>query len=796
MAEAPEKNLALDIVRITEAAALASARWLGRGAKEDGDGAAVDAMRNSFSTLHVDGIVVIGEGEKDNAPMLYNGEHVGIGDGPQLDVAVDPVEGTSLLAFGRPNAISTVAVAPRGSMFNPGPSFYMQKLVVPGEARNVVDLDAPVAVNLVNVAKGEVQVVTDPEIMDGVTITTFRTLDSGANSAASGVDYVTADGTQYDAADTLQYDPEVLEAYTDGKGTINLKDITYNLILDPYGNLIGLEQNEDPDQYLFVTGFEKNDSFLGARTASANVIFTDGTMATVDVNVRDSERADETAFGNDAVVNTWCTYTVNSSDVYTLHEVANANYDISSGDAGQAHYVDTYDYNEDDFEETFVEINDTHVSLPARDADDNGDNNNMAGGKFTYKVNGEYNWAYGNDESVYINVEVEDHAVGTESYIIIDDVDTVTTGIENTDLRAYTDSEVKNGGKYYADHISSGVYTLYDDDAYVIAAIVVGEDMGSTTDYAYVTSGRVTDETYLGNDEWSWSREVVIDGQLTEITYVDDQLDEIDVDSMKQGHWYQVRYDADGNVRRADLIPNEEGFSGYESSVEDAVAAIEDNTRTVLLEDAFGDNTAGSADKLILEGRMLYTDAKKTQSRAFGVTSDVNVVLIQATENGLYDTIEEYTGVDGLEDAIDDMNGNSPFEGKIAAIIEDGRATSIIIHNMNEIDIEEGNSSSDKYEVTRADVYQDVATGESHLYIVINDGQTETALSDVSIELQSYISGDWKTHSSYTDQTAIGLTDDGKDWKFEVNIPGTAGEYRAVVTIDGETLTSNTFMVP
>ena len=122
MPEAPEKNLALDIVRITEAAALSSARWLGRGNKEAGDGAAVDAMRNSFSTLHVDGIVVIGEGEKDHAPMLYNGEKVGMGDGPQLDVAVDPVEVTSLLAGGRPNAISTVAVAPRGSMFPPGPS--------------------------------------------------------------------------------------------------------------------------------------------------------------------------------------------------------------------------------------------------------------------------------------------------------------------------------------------------------------------------------------------------------------------------------------------------------------------------------------------------------------------------------------------------------------------------------------------------------------------------------------------------------------------------------------------------
>ncbi|WP_300925208.1 fructose-bisphosphatase class II, partial [uncultured Desulfovibrio sp.] len=131
MPEAPERNLALDIVRITEAAALASARWLGRGNKEAGDGAAVDAMRVSFASLHIDGTVIIGEGEKDHAPMLYNGEKVGQGAGPRLDVAVDPVEGTNLLAYGRPNAISVVAVAPEGSMFNPGPSYYMQKLVVP-----------------------------------------------------------------------------------------------------------------------------------------------------------------------------------------------------------------------------------------------------------------------------------------------------------------------------------------------------------------------------------------------------------------------------------------------------------------------------------------------------------------------------------------------------------------------------------------------------------------------------------------------------------------------------------------
>lgn len=151
--EAPEKNLALDLVRVTEAAALASARWLGRGDKEAGDGAAVDAMRMSFASLYIQGKIIIGEGEKDNAPMLFNGEAVGMGQGPALDVAVDPVEGTNLLAFGRPNAISVVGVAPAGSMFNPGPSFYMQKLVVPRDARNVVDLDAPVRDNLLNISK-------------------------------------------------------------------------------------------------------------------------------------------------------------------------------------------------------------------------------------------------------------------------------------------------------------------------------------------------------------------------------------------------------------------------------------------------------------------------------------------------------------------------------------------------------------------------------------------------------------------------------------------------------------------
>ncbi|MGE4554338.1 MAG: class II fructose-bisphosphatase [Desulfovibrionaceae bacterium] len=148
-----QRNLALDLVRITESAALASARWLGKGDKNNGDKAAVDAMRLSFNSIDVRGRVVIGEGEKDEAPMLYNGEVLGTGEGVDVDVAVDPVEGTNLLAYGRPNAISVVGVAPAGSMYDPGKSYYMQKLVVPSEAKDAVDIDAPVAHNLKQVAR-------------------------------------------------------------------------------------------------------------------------------------------------------------------------------------------------------------------------------------------------------------------------------------------------------------------------------------------------------------------------------------------------------------------------------------------------------------------------------------------------------------------------------------------------------------------------------------------------------------------------------------------------------------------
>jgi fructose-1,6-bisphosphatase II len=159
--EAPDRNLALELVRVTEAAAMAAGRWVGRGDKIGGDGAAVDAMRTLIGTVSMRGVVVIGEGEKDHAPMLYNGEEVGDGSGPECDVAVDPIDGTTLMSKGMPNALAVIAVAERGTMYDPSAVFYMEKLATGPEAADVVDITAPPAENVHRVAKAKGSVAED-----------------------------------------------------------------------------------------------------------------------------------------------------------------------------------------------------------------------------------------------------------------------------------------------------------------------------------------------------------------------------------------------------------------------------------------------------------------------------------------------------------------------------------------------------------------------------------------------------------------------------------------------------------
>jgi fructose-1,6-bisphosphatase II len=161
----PTRNLALELVRVTEAAALGAGRFMGRGDKIAADRAAVDGMRLMLNTIQMDGVIVIGEGEKDEAPMLYNGEKLGTGAPPVVDIAVDPVDGTRPLALGMGNAITTVALAPRGTMFNPGPFLYMKKIAVGPQAREAIDINAPVSDNLKNIARAKGEHVEDLTVL-------------------------------------------------------------------------------------------------------------------------------------------------------------------------------------------------------------------------------------------------------------------------------------------------------------------------------------------------------------------------------------------------------------------------------------------------------------------------------------------------------------------------------------------------------------------------------------------------------------------------------------------------------
>jgi len=157
----PDRNLAMELMRATEAAALAGGRWMGRGDKNAADGAAVEAMRVVLSTVAMDGVVVIGEGEKDDAPMLFNGEQIGDGSPPHMDIAVDPIDGTTLTSLGRGGAIAVIAMSERGTMFDPGPTFYMEKIAAGPAAADVIDINAPVKANLEAVAKALGERVSD-----------------------------------------------------------------------------------------------------------------------------------------------------------------------------------------------------------------------------------------------------------------------------------------------------------------------------------------------------------------------------------------------------------------------------------------------------------------------------------------------------------------------------------------------------------------------------------------------------------------------------------------------------------
>ena len=539
---------------------------------------------------------------------------------------------------------------------------------VTGEDFDIADLSEDDAV-LVTVADGEIQTVSDCEVIAGTTIDAFET--TANNSGSGDPKAVEIDGTEYKFARAAEFDVDVMQYYT-GSNATNLKDITYNVYMDAYGYVVGIEEVEKVNNYVFITGIDLNGSNLGARNATANAIFLDGTMKEIDVNWAKSDMNTALSLADgDPVYNVWCTYTVNSSNVYTLTEVAGAI-------AGNDKYAQ---YQDENTTATDKEINNRYISV----AGSNG---------------GSYARVYGTDETVYLTVDVKqlngkDRTGRDAHYGIVDSVESVVTGIGNANLLVWNRDDAADEAEKASNNgnltgqitdpakTTNGVYSLYNDKGDMIAAIVVGEDAGSAQNLVYVHSGSIYRETYNSTTgKYTWSRKVISNGQEIVLTEVGEGVGELE--KMVKGTWYQVKYNADGNVIEKTLYNvalDYDGRNDFEyvenyAEIDDAVAKED----TVLY---YGVNPQVSTANLKLVGKTLWLNT--TQTEGFRVAEDVNIALIQWNNNTEKTYFE--TGVSSLKNIVSELNErHSAFAANahhyiISAIIEKGVATSIIIND-------------------------------------------------------------------------------------------------------------------
>ena len=572
---------------------------------------------------------------------------------------------------------------------------------------NVVDGDS----FLVTVAEGEVQSMAQPEVIEAAEVSSFR-IDNN----------VVVDGTKYNFSSAAEYDHDTLDSWTNGGSTVNLKDSLYDVYLDQYGYAIGVKVVDEVNNYLFITGIDRNASNLNNRTADANVIFLDGTMDTVEINMTRSDLELKANYDN-SVLNTWCTYTVNSNGVYTVHQVSDLGDSVGGqyGDDGGTTNLGTPDDSRNDANvaqyhkvytnaESAGTISDTRTSAPGNNS-------------------GAYSRVYGNDNSVYLVVELAEldaqgDGATSNNYGVINDVTSVITGIDNANLTVWKWTDARDEAENEPDPVegtipandfrytSNGIYTLYDEDGYVIAAIVVGEDAGSSKNLVYAHTGTVESEGYdRDTDTWSWSRMVVADGVETEIRERGDSLTYLD--NMQQNAWYQVKYDAEGYVidvtsylGQPDNDPTNEFSSDWAvangditewdldeaqgpqvaqtgdfvTDINDLETAYNENDN-VLYYQHFNRQGQQNHDELVLIGRTLYVTT--TSETGFRVAEDVNVVLQRNTRNTKWNTTF-YSGVDELEDVIDDLNSRGETLGWsyfVSAVIEDGAATTVVIRD-------------------------------------------------------------------------------------------------------------------
>ena len=600
-------------------------------------------------------------------------------------------------------------------------SAWVQTLTVSGDDFDIKDVKKDDII-LVNVAKGTIQNMVEPEVMASATLTAFAKND-----------YVVSEGSTIKYNSAAEYDVDVLDRFTSSSGTTNLRDKHYNLYLDANGYLAGIELVEEDTNYIFLTGIDSGLSDLRNKTAEAAGILTDGTFVNFQMNMDKSRRADgTTVFKGGSMWNTWCTYSVDSNKVYTLREVGNDPTAAGSAKVAQFHDAD-------------------YVASAAAGKDINIKNYSLAG------AGSGYNYVYGNEKSVYMTVKLanitarEDldntpgnggkvinglaKADGTtlvtnldidknDRVAIISDVDVRTEGIANTDMTTWTYSETlakatTGNGTIPPDEntagtaklMPTGVYTLYNKDGYVVAAIVIGEDNGLSKSIYWISSAGVKEERFDASSaratdgEWVWSREVVdlTDPELN-VTKIYERGSALEVigngttdggssGNMKQYGVYQIKFNGSNEVTGATLASSVTGIS-FTSNPAAIEGLIGGSKEIVVYSNRNANGTsAAPGTNLTADGESIFpiTFSNGTlhvgtgASEGFPVSTDVLTLLIQT--NGGKKTTTPYNGTAGLTSALNLMHvenngaGGTQKRYDITALIRGGRAITIVIND-------------------------------------------------------------------------------------------------------------------
>ena len=487
-----------------------------------------------------------------------------------------------------------------------------------------------------------IEVISDVETLSKVTITRFTSNDEGSNSGTD-VSSMTVDGTKYNSSEKLTYDVAVLKDYTNS----NLKDKTYNVYLDKYGYAIGVEEVDAADNYLFMTGINTGEDYLATANFDANVIFTDGTSGVVKVKSNQAVRDAVDAASSQALINKWFKYTKSTNDVYTLTAITK-NMILGTDSVAQDRTTKV----------EASEINDRHISLIGT-------------------IDGKDSRVYGNEDSVYMLADLDTVTVDGTTYGVIAGADEVITGVDNTNIEVMDSQQVADDLSNADKKISvvsgnsvGGTYVLFNDDGVVIAAVVVGENAGVSSNVVYAINSKASEESYE-NGIWTWTRDVVINGEIVTLTETSDEDESLLADVMKEGNWYTVKYDAEGNVKKVELYDEASQGQKYADDFAEAVQDLRIKDLVVL---EMKNETRVDYSK---NGRALYDWLDKAKDAGIITVGDVKFVIRQESKNAT--TTEEYTGWNQLVSALETLNEDPTNLYDFSAVIENGRITSVVI---------------------------------------------------------------------------------------------------------------------